>query len=240
MPTPIEQLKQLQLVDAQLFALRRQAQEKPRELEESRQKLAAQEARLKDADARVKLIQLAQKEKEGELASREANVRKLQGQLFQLKTNKEYSTMQHEIATLKADNSLIEEAILKYFDEIESANSGKHEEQKQTAALQEAFKVEEKRVQEELLGITQRISQLEAERKQLTPGVPIPALEIYERILVSRNGMALAPLAKESCGGCHRRLPPQVWNEVVINTKLVTCENCNRILFAPDGGSSPV
>jgi len=72
---------------------------------------------------------------------------------------------------------------------------------------------------------------LEQERQGVVPAVPPPTLTLYERVLTLREGLAMAPLVNESCGGCHRRLPPQVVNEVYLKAKLVTCEHCNRILY---------
>jgi predicted nucleic acid-binding Zn-ribbon protein len=235
MTEQIENLKRMQQLDGELYQLRRQQLDKPLELAQAKQRVAAQEAKVKASDDALKALQMAQKDKEGDLQSREASVKKLQSQLFQLKTNKEYSTMQHEIEALKADNSLIEEGILKLFDQVEAAARARQQEQQALAAVQEQYRSEEKRVQQDLSVIAQRIGELEQARSGVAPSLPQPTLEVYQRILSMRNGLALVPLARESCGGCHRRLPPQVVNEVMIKAKLVTCENCNRILFADDG-----
>src|SRR3989338_7425340 len=121
MPDQLELLKQLQELDGQLYRLHQQQEGKPRELERLEALVAAQAARVAGAEERMKTLQLAQKHKEVELQSREEQVKKLQGQLFQVKTNKEYTVMQREIETLKADNSVLEEAILKGLDAIEQA-----------------------------------------------------------------------------------------------------------------------
>ena len=67
----------------------------------------------------MKALQLQMKQKEGELQTREDQIKKLNTQLMQLKTNREYTAMQHEIDTLKADNSLMEEAIIAVLDGID-------------------------------------------------------------------------------------------------------------------------
>ena len=41
----------------------------------------------------------------------------------------------------------------------------------------------------------------------------------------------MVSVLNESCGGCHRRLPPQIVNEVYLNAAIVTCPSCNRILY---------
>ena len=231
MADQLEILKQLQALDGELFQLRRQQQDKPRELEQVEAEVAAQEARVKTAESQLKTLQLSQKEQEGELQTKEANVKKLQGQLFQVKTNKEYTAMQHEIDALKADNSLLEEAILRTFDAIDHATKEKQEEQGRLTRQQERLRLERQRLEGELAAIGEQMAQLERTRKTLVPDVPPKALATYEQILDIRDGLAMVPLLNDACGGCHRRLPPQVINQVYLKADLITCENCNRILY---------
>jgi predicted nucleic acid-binding Zn-ribbon protein len=234
MSDQIEILKKLQAIDGELYRLRRQEEDKPRELERMAGEERAQQERVKAAEARLTSLQLAQKEKEVELQTREANVKKLQGQLLQLKTNKEYTVMQHEIETLKADNSLLEEAVLKLFDEIDHASKERQTQQQQLAQEQERLRKERERIERELEEFRGQIAQLERARATVLPEVPRQALTTYERVLKIREGVALVPVIEESCGGCHRRLPPQVINQVYLKAELVTCESCNRILYSDE------
>ena len=237
MADQLDLLKQLQRIDGELFQLRRHQQEKPRELEQATARLAAQDAKGKAAEERLKTLQLAQKEKEMELQTREANVKKLQGQLFQVKTNKEYTVLQREIDSFKADNSLLEEEILKTLDAVDQATKERAREQAVLVEEQRRLQAERQRIEQELAAISEQIAHLERDRHTLVPDVPPHTLEAYERVLDMREGLALVPLVNESCGGCHRRLPPQVVNEVYLKAKLVSCENCNRILYLDDAHS---
>ena len=237
MADQIKILKQLQAVDAELFQCRKVQKQKPRELEQVTAEVAAQTAKVKLADDRLKSLQLSQKEKEVELQTHEASVKKLQGQLFQVKTNKEYSAMQREIDTLKADNSMLEETILKRFEEIDAVSQERQREQRLLAEHQERLRREQQRIEQELAALAEQIAQLEKRRQTILPDVPQPTLVTYERILSIRDGLALVPLISESCGGCHRRLPPQVINQVYLQADLVTCESCNRILYSDEAHS---
>jgi predicted nucleic acid-binding Zn-ribbon protein len=239
MSDQFETLRKLQTVDAELYRVRRLQQQKPQELERSRQHLAEREALLKTAEERLKALQLQQKEKEVELQTREASVKKLQSQLFQLKTNKEYTTMQHEIDALKADNSLLEETILSVFDAIDQAAQERQTQQRQVAESKQQLAEETARVERELAVLAQQTAGLERQRKELAPAVPSTALATYERILPLREGVAMVPVLNQSCGGCHWRLPPQVVNEVYLKARLVTCEHCNRILYVDDAQPLP-
>jgi len=237
MADQLEQLKKLQALDGELFRLRKLQEEKPRELEALTAVAAAQEARVKAADARVKSLQLAQKEKEGDLQTREGNVKKLQSQLFQVKTNKEYSAMQREIETLKADNSVLEEAIIKTLEEIDAAGKDKVKEQQRLAQEQERLKQEKSRIDRELAEIGTQADKLERSREALVPDIEKASLATYEQILSIREGLAMVPLMNDNCGGCYRRLPPQVINQVLLRAALVTCESCNRILYIDEAHS---
>jgi predicted nucleic acid-binding Zn-ribbon protein len=233
----LETLKHLQAVDGELFRLRKAQQDKPRELERAQAAVAAQEAALKAAEERLKVLQVAQKEQEVELQTREANVKKLQGQLFQVKTNKEYTVMQREIESLKTDNSLLEEAILKAFDAIDQAKQARQQAKGRLEEQQQRLRAEQARVERELAALHEQLTALEQQRQTLLPALTPQVLATYERVLEVRDGLALVPLVNDTCGGCHRRLPPQVINEVYLKAKLVTCESCNRILYFDEAHS---
>lgn len=237
MADQLDILKRLQGIDGELFRLRKDEREKPKELERAAAQVAAQEAAMKAAETQLTGLQVAQKEREGDLQTREAQVRKLQGQLFQCKTNREYSAMQHEIDTLKADNSLLEEAILKHFDAIDEAGKIRKQEQAKLLEQQARFKQEQARIDQALETIRAQTGKLELDRKTLTPDVPAKSLAAYERVLGIRDGLALVPLLNDTCGGCNRRQPPQVVNQVLLKAALITCESCNRILYFDEAHS---
>ena len=234
MDEQLETLRKLQAIDAELFRLRTEQQQKPLELERAKQVVAEQQANAQAVEARLKALQVQQKEQELELATREANVKKLQVQLFQIKTNKEYAAIQREIDQSKADVSLIEEEIIKLLEAIDRTKQERVDALTQLTEREAVLRSEEQRIERELATIQEQIATLEQHRQTLTPAVPSALLATYERVLTSREGLALVPLVNYSCGGCHMVQPPQIVNEVYLKAKLVTCENCNRILYVDE------
>jgi len=234
MSDQIQTLRQLQEVDAQLYRLRREQQQKPLVLERTKQLVAEQQAKAQASEAHLKALQVQQKEQELELATKEASVKKLQMQLFQVKTNKEYTAIQHEIEQTKADVSLTEEEILKVMDAIEQAAQDRQTQLAQATKQQAHLQEEEIRLNQELRAIEEQIGRFQGQRNDILPLINAPTLAVYERVLTSRDGLAMVPLVQESCGGCHMVQPPQVVSEVHLNAKLVTCESCNRILYLDD------
>ena len=129
-------------------------------------------------------------------------------QLFQVKTNKEYTAIQHEIEQTKADVSLIEEEILKAMDAIETASQDRQAQLAQAAKQQVHVQDEEVRLNQELRAIEEQIARLQGQRNDILPLIKAPMLAVYERVLTSRDGLAMVPLIQESCGGCHMVQPP--------------------------------
>ena len=172
------------------------------------------------------------------MQSREEHIKKLQGQLFQVKTNKEYTAMQREIDSLKADKSLLEETILGLFDAIEQAAKERQREQARLTEEQGQLKAARERIEREVATIEEQITDAQRRRHAVVPDLPEPTLDLYERVLKLREGLALVPLLNEACGGCHRRLPPQVVSQVYLKANLVSCETCNRILYVDEAHSS--
>jgi predicted nucleic acid-binding Zn-ribbon protein len=176
-------------------------------------------------------LQKQRKEKELELATNAEGVKKLSGQLFSLKTNKEFQLMQQQIADIKADGSIIEEKILIFFEEsdkikalIEAGNLKLKDDE--NIFLQQKKLLDLRN--EEIAG---RLSQLDAQRKQIIPDIDPKMLHEYEKILHSREGLAIVTVNDNSCGGCHMLVPPQVINLIKMYEHIITCEVCNRILY---------
>ncbi|MBI3323975.1 MAG: hypothetical protein HYZ92_01695 [Candidatus Omnitrophica bacterium] len=227
----IETLRKLQTIDGELFRLRGEERRLPEELEAAAQALEEQKAKAEAVESRLKTVQLRHKEKEIELSSREANVKKLQAQLFQVKTNKEYSAIQHEIEQAKADASLLEEEIINLLEGIDQASKEHGAELGRVAERQQLLRREQERITQALEQLRRQAAELETRRREVLPFVEANALALYERVLASREGLAIVPLVGECCSGCHMAQTPQVINETCLKAHLVTCQNCNRILY---------
>lgn len=230
----LETLVQLQAIDSQIYGLKGEKEQKPQELkvlqvsfEEKKQKLAALEASSLD-------VQKQKKDKELELGSREEATKKLQSQLYSLKTNKEYQTMLQQISDSKADASVIEDKILTLFDQIDRIKNEIEQEKTKLAAEEKIFNEQKKLVDDRIKEIEQTLSQLDAQRQRLIPTINQDILAQYERILLNRAGLAIVSIKDNSCMGCNMLTPHQVINLVKMYEGIVTCEVCNRILYIPE------
>lgn len=230
----VEFLIELQVVDGEIYALNREKAEKPEQIKAIEESVGTKKAGIKQTEEGLKALQVKLKEKEVSLQQKEEQIKKLQIQLYQLKSNKDYSMMLAEIGGIKADNSIVEEEIIRLMDEIDAAK-------KRIGEEKELFKKEEASAQKKkdavnarLKEIDSRLSGLSAKREEILPNIEKQVLVRYERVLKNKDGLAMVPVESGACGGCHMNLPPQVISEVKLREDIIVCGSCLRILYIGD------
>jgi len=224
----------LQVIDSEIYTLSKEKESMPGYLKSIDEMLERKKTGIKQAEDNLKNTQLKLKEKEGNLQQKEGQIIKLQGQLYTLKTNKEYSTMLLEIEGIKADNSLIEEDIIKFMDEIELAKK-RIVEEKQLFKTEELSAMKEKEVVHlKAKELDARLSVLNEKRNGIIPNIEKQVILRYEKILKNKDGLAIVHIEDGSCGGCHMNLPPQVVSDAKLREDIIICGSCLRILYIED------
>ncbi len=229
--TQIVGLVSLQELDSEIYALRNEKETKPLEIKAMEVSFEEKKQNLANLGKKSLDLQKQRKDKELELASKEEAAKKLQSQLYSLKTNKEYQTMLQQIQDAKADGSLVEEKILILFEESDQAKKEIERENIKIKEEEKVFIEQKKKVEIRIKECDDRLAVLEAKRKQVAPGLDAKVFSQYERILNSRDGLAIVSVKNNSCSGCNMNIPPQVINLIKMYDNIITCEVCNRILY---------
>jgi predicted nucleic acid-binding Zn-ribbon protein len=192
--------------------------------------LAAERGRLDAIKAGLDGSQKGRRQREGELSDLESKRSKYKGQLMEVKTNKEYTAMLHEIEGVEREIRAREDLILAEMEKGESlAVDLKREE--------EVFKREEERHQLEVAALEARRRELAAQRERLAgerdriaATVPEDLLHLFQRVAKLR-GVAVAEAREGRCQECHLMLRPQMFVDLKRNEDIVQCPACNRILY---------
>ncbi len=227
----INLLIKLQALDSQLYRLRKEREAKPKLIEELEVRRDREQAAVKVLEEKIKALLLKRKEKEIDFQEKEEQVKKLQLQLYQIKTNKEYQAMQHEIEGFKADNSRLEDEILTMMEEADNLGKELTREKELFAEAQRRLAEDRKKIEGEIATIENEIANLKLQRDELVGGIDKDVLSKYEKILTNRDGLALVPVKSHACQGCFINLPAQVINEIRMKDKIIICENCARMLY---------
>ena len=227
-------LIELQELDRELFDRKIILDGIPGRIKDLDDGLQRESETLKSLEEELKKLQLQRKEREVELESKEQVIKKYQAQLYQVKTNQEYTALEKEIGSVKADGSLLEEEIIKLLDSMD-------DKEKNISKEKETIEEEKKKVNEEknkidVLGKAAKAEydSLSNKRSEFAKNLDKVILSKYERILRSKNGLAVVPVSGGACGGCNMNLPPQVINEAKLRVDLRFCENCTRILYVEE------
>lgn len=227
----INSLVQLQTIDSEIYALKYEKEAKPEEIKALENSFLEKKQHLTDLEKTSLDLQKQRKDKELELASKEESGKKLQVQLYQIKTNKEYQAMIQQIDGIKADASVIEDKILELLEKTDKIKIDIEQEKHRLQEEERICNEEKKKLQDRLKEIDDRLSQLDAQRKQVMPEIEPKILKQYERILLNRDGLAIVIVKDNSCQGCNMFVPPQVINLIKMYERIITCEVCNRILY---------
>lgn len=230
----LRNLVHLQGIDTQIHSLIKEKNSKPEEIKKKEGAFALKKQGLSELEKKMLDLQKKKKDAELEFAVKEESGKKLQGQLFQLKTNKEYQIMLQQIADTKADGSVIEDKILQVMEDIDKLKIDIDKEKLKLQDEEKLFNEEKNKIQVELKVIEDKLAQLESKRKQVIPIISERILSQYERILANRDSLAIVDVKNNSCQGCHMFVPAQEVNLIIMYESIITCGVCNRILYVED------
>ncbi len=227
----LEQLIKLQEIDHRLLEIRELMGDLPSTVESQEEELAILENDNKEKKQRVDGIDKEARHLEREIEDLNSKMTKHKDQLYLVKSNKEYDSLNNEIDHMKANISEFEEQLINIVDEKEKLeelmklNSGKIE---TTYELLSSNKVELKSAMSETKN---EKAELEKNRSVLFSSIEPIKLNDYEKIRENRDGTGMESIIGKACGGCYSQLPPQTIIEIKKNINIMKCPNCSILLF---------
>jgi hypothetical protein len=227
----LEALLQVQRYDARLMDAQRKRDEIPARREALRAALDQAKASHEHAKKELERVRLERRGQEKEIEVVQNEGSKLERQLLDLKTNKEYQAMLHEIELLKSKRSDRETLVLECFEREETLVAQAKQAEQRIAEEERRLKAGEAELEKEAATLDQTIHSLRVDRDQVRPRIPATVHARYDRLAGSRNGIAVAEIRKGACGACFTALTPQAMQEVRRNDAVLQCESCGRIVI---------
>ena len=227
----LQHLIHLQALDLAAERVRRRVADIPGAIAALDDRLSERTTAAADVKSRIEVSQNARRELEKELAAVQGRLSKYKGQLMEVKTNKEYQAMQHEIQAAEQVVREHEDRLLDRMEEQETLSAELKEAEAALKSAQSEIKSERKSIEAEHAELERMIEQQTAERTALAAQISRPALALFEQLSAHSKGIALSEARAGSCSQCHVRMRPQVFNEVRRMDALLQCENCSRILY---------
>ena len=97
--------------------------------------------------------------------------------------------------------------------------------------LEKELKERQDRLDEQLNGAQSRLEDLRKKREDATQEIPQPILSRYEFIRSRLSHPVIVPVDNGVCTGCHISIPPQSFIELQKGEQILSCPNCQRLLF---------
>ncbi len=231
MEIDFEKLIQLQSLDTEIKQTSLLLESIPRLIEDIDRKIKAGSQAVADAKDKLAANQKARRDLETSVKDVKVTIAKFKRQLGEVKTNKEYTALLHEIDVSQREVDAVEEKIISEMlaaddidEEIKSATRKQSQEH-------EGLRAEQAVLEQKKREMEARRDTLIAEREALVPLIPADQMKLYMSIFNKKNGAALSAVKNEFCSLCHVRIRPQMINEIRDRSKIYLCENCGRILY---------
>ena len=230
MTPDLEKLVRLHHVDSALKLVGSQLAAIPLLRQEIDDHLARDSSHLDGAKAALEGSQKARRQNESSVQDLETKRSKYKGQLMEVKTNKEYTAVLHEIEGVEREIKAREDVILEEMEKAEALGQDVKREEADFKAVEADARKEKTDLDTRAATLLAEAQRLGKERDEVAACVPEESLALYTRIAKQR-GTGVAEAREGMCQSCHVRMRVQIWVEVRKNEQIFQCESCSRVLF---------
>jgi predicted nucleic acid-binding Zn-ribbon protein len=159
-----------------------------------------------------------------------AEAARLERQLFDVKTNEEFTAMKHQIANVTGKRSDHETSILEWMEKEESLAAGLKKAEAGVAAAERALIEGGAALDADTAAIEAEIVERTKFRDEGRVPIAPTVLSKYDRLYAGREGMAVVTIQNNACGACHRALTAHDLQIARQGETILACEGCGRLL----------
>jgi predicted nucleic acid-binding Zn-ribbon protein len=227
----LTELYRLQQIDSKLAEIEILKGELPMEVGDLEDEIIGLETRITKLKESIGEIETEVSNHNANIAESEALIEKYNGQLDNVKNNREYDALTKEIELQKLEIQLSGK-------KINDTKSGKITKEDALEKAEARLDGKQKDLETKKVELEKIISKTEKEETKLKKQSEKAKKTIDERLLKSynkisssyRNGLAVVTVNRGSCGGCFNRIPPQQIIEIGVMKNIIACEHCGRVI----------
>lgn len=231
----LSSLVRLQKIDSKLDEIQILKGELPMEVKDLEDEIEGLHARQTRIEEEINGIQEFIQQKEDGIKEAQALIKKYNKQSDNVKNNREFEAINKEIEMQQLEEKLCEKHIKDATEEIA-------DKVRQLDVARKAVANKETNLTGKKSELEKIISETEKEENHYNDSAAKARTQTEERLLSAydrirknyRNGLAVVPIERDSCGGCFHAIPPQKQSEIKLRKKIMVCENCGRILVDSD------
>ena len=231
MKEQLDLLWELQKIDLEIRSLKESQDGYPREIKRLDEKQKIEREKTQKEKEKVEELDKERRQKEGHLSLEQEKMKRTEGRMFEVKTNKEYQALLTEIENLKGASVREEEEVLQLLEEIDDLKKSLSKREKETAAALARIEGDKKALLEKMTHDGDVLKKQTKRREIVAKQLESNLYQLYSILSEKRQGLGVVRVRQETCQGCFVNVPPQMFIEVQKNNALVRCPNCNRILY---------
>jgi len=228
-------LIRLQKIDSKLDEIQILKGELPMEVKDLEDEIEGLHARRTRVEEEINGITEFIEQRKAAITEAQALIKKYEKQSENVKNSREFDAINKEIEMQQLEEKLADKHIRDANEEI--ADKARLLESAKKAVATKETNLNGKKGELEKI-----ISETEKEEKHYRKDEEAARKDVEERLLTGydrirnnyRNGLAVVPVERDSCGGCFHAIPPQKQSEIKLRKKIMVCENCGRILVDND------
>ena len=224
-------LYKLQVIDTKIDKLRSVRGELPMEVSDLEDEIVGLQTRMTNVNNEIKNLEDVISNYKSKIVDAKALNKKYEKQLDNVKNNREFDALNKEIEITGLEIQAAEKKIKNAQFEIEQK------------------KIALDTLNLELVGRNTDLSNKKGEldviieetdkeekglmnhREEALNFIEERLLNSYEKIRASvKNGLGVAMIIRDSCGGCFSKIPPQRQLDIKQRKKIIVCEHCGRVL----------
>ncbi len=221
----------LQKIDSRLDGLRSLLGELPMEVADLEDSIVGLETRVKHIEEEIAEVEGEISDKRNSIKDFNRNIEKYDEQLNNIKNSREFDAIEKEkeiagLEILQAEKKIRELGkLLDIKKELLDKTSVDLENRRKDLEFKQSELAEIEKENEE------EIKKHFADREKAESSLDERYKRAYNRIRENmRNGIAVAPILRGSCGGCFSKIPPQRHSDIRAHIRIIDCEHCGRLL----------
>jgi predicted nucleic acid-binding Zn-ribbon protein len=234
----LELLWELQKIDLTLKRIKEESDRFPKEIKKLDEKQGIEKEKIQKEKEKIESLEKERRQKERNLSTEQEKIKRSEGRMFEVKTNKEYQALLSEIEAIKDATSREEEEILQILEEIDEVKKDLSKREREVTTTLEKIEREKKKIQEKMDQDDGLWKEQKERREVLSKKLESNLFKLYNTLKEKRQGIGVVNVRDETCQGCFVNIPPQMFIEVQKTNSIIRCPNCNRILYWEGDGKS--
>lgn len=227
----LDALYELQKIDSEVDRIRTVRGELPLEVQDLEDEIEGLETRIAKIQEEIKEVETEISDRKNASKDAELAIGKYKEQQKNVRNNREYESLSKEIEFQELEIKLHEKKSKDAKARIAQKKEFLEESKERLSFRKEDLKTKKAEL-DEIIAETQK------DEDGLIKASDKAKSQIEERLIVAysrlrqnaKNGLAVVPVERDSCGGCFNKIPPQRQLDIEMKKKVIVCEHCGRIL----------